>query len=245
MFRHIGTRRNFIHNLRLAVLLCFTAGFVNACGFLAFATLTTNVTGHAAILAVKITEADLKGVLVILVWLLLFLTGAFLSSFYIHKVGRDKVYAYTLPMMVEILILLAVAIWGHNYGNTIIKHEFFPGSLLFAMGIQNAMVSMVSGSVVRTTHLTGIFTDLGIDLSVLAQTSASSTGDLKKRIYLRVMIIAFFLVGGIAGGFLYHELKNAAFLIPAAVLVITIVYDYCRVWWRRKWLQVIRRKNQE
>ncbi len=244
MFRHIGTRRNFIHNLRLAVLLCFTAGFVNACGFLAFATLTTNVTGHAAILAVKITEADLTGVLVILVWLLLFLTGAFLSSFYIHKVGRDKVYAYTLPMMVEILILLAVALWGHNYGNTIIKHELFPGSLLFAMGVQNAMVSMVSGSVVRTTHLTGIFTDLGIDLSVLAQTAAGTAGELKKRIYLRVMIIVFFLVGGIAGGFLYHALKNTAFLIPAGVLVITIVYDYFRVRWRRKWLHAMRRKNQ-
>lgn len=244
MFRHIGTRRNFIHNLRLAVLLCFTAGFVNACGFLAFATLTTNVTGHAAILAVKITENDFKGLLVILVWLLLFLSGAFLSSFYIHKVGRDKVYAYTLPMMVEILILVTVTIWGYKYSDTMVKHEFFPGSLLFAMGVQNAMVSMVSGSVVRTTHLTGIFTDLGIDLSVWAQSSTTVTTDLKKRIYLRLMIILFFLAGGIAGGFLYHLLKNLAFLVPVLVLMITIFYDYFRIRFGRKLVHAMKRKKQ-
>ncbi|WP_394331199.1 DUF1275 family protein [Chryseobacterium luteum] len=35
------------------------------------------------------------------------------------------------------------------------------------MGLQNALVTRVSQSVVRTTHLTGLFTDLGMDLSKL------------------------------------------------------------------------------
>lgn len=242
MFRHIGAKRNFIHNLRLAVLLCFTAGFVNAAGFLAFATLTTNVTGHAAILAVKFTEGDYRGVLVILVWLLLFLAGAFLSSFYINKVGRNKPYAYTPPMVVEMLILLAITVWGHHFDNTFFKQELFPGSLLFAMGLQNAMVSMVSGSVVRTTHLTGIFTDLGIDLSALFQ-SPDSRGEVKKRVFLRLMIILFFLTGGIAGGFLFHKISYLAFLIPVSVLAVTIFYDYFRIYWARRWLRAIRKKH--
>lgn len=199
MFRHIGSRRNFIHNLRLAVLLCFTAGFVNAAGFLAFSTLSTNVTGHAAVLTVKFAEADFRAVMVVIIWLLLFLTGAFLSSFYINKVGRNKVYAYTLPIIVEVLILLAIVGFGRYYDKTVFKQEFFPGSLLLAMGLQNAMVSMVSGSVVRTTHLTGTFTDLGIDLSLLMHASKQSKKEVRKRVFLRLMIILFFLARGVAG----------------------------------------------
>lgn len=243
MFRHLGAKRNFIHNLRLAVLLCFTAGFVNTAGFLAFATLTTNVTGHAAILAVKFSESDLRTVIVVFIWLLLFLAGAFLSSFYINVVGRNKIYAYTLPMGVEILIFMAIVFWGHYYDNTITKREFFPGSLLFAMGMQNAMVSMVSGSVVRTTHLTGIFTDLGIDLSILTQTK-QARHEVRKRVFLRLMIILFFLGGGVAGGIMFHHIKYTAFLIPSGVLIITIFYDYFRVYWSRLWFHARKKKSQ-
>jgi uncharacterized membrane protein YoaK (UPF0700 family) len=60
MLRHTGQNRNFKHNLRLAVLLGMTAGFVSAAGFIAFIVLTANVTGHAALLAVKSTEGDFR-----------------------------------------------------------------------------------------------------------------------------------------------------------------------------------------
>ena len=162
--------------------------------------------------------------------------GAVVSSFYINSVGRNKVYAYTLPMIVEILILMMIFLFGHHYDKTIIKQEFFAGSLLFAMGMQNAMVSMVSGSVVRTTHLTGIFTDLGIDISILIHTAKQSREEVGKRIFLRLMIILFFLGGGVAGALLYHKIQYTAFIIPSAILVITIFYDYFRVYWSRLWL---------
>src|ERR1044072_3278016 len=102
MFRHRGRKRNFKHDLRLAVLLCFTAGMVNAAGLFAFSVLTTNVTGHAALLAHKLATGDLQAAWIIGLWLLLFLAGAFFSSFCIGRVGQNKRFAYTLPIIIEI-----------------------------------------------------------------------------------------------------------------------------------------------
>lgn len=230
MFRHTGQRRSYRHNIRLAVLLCLTAGFVNAAGFLAFAVLTTNVTGHAALLAVKLINDDLRSVRMVGLWLLLFLAGAFLSSLYINKIGRDRPHAYTVPLVAEMLSLVFVGSVGYTFDDSIIRTEYFAGSLLFAMGMQNALVSMVSGSVVRTTHLTGTFTDLGIDLSALfSPHNKKVLPAIRKRILLRVIIIFFFLLGGVIGGYCFHHLAYHSFYIPAGLLVIAMFYDFLRV----------------
>jgi len=229
MLRHTGERRSFAHNLRLAVLLCLNAGFINAAGFIAFAVLTTNVTGHAALLAVNLSAGHLRAARMVALWLLLFLGGAFASSLYIGKVGRNKPFAYTVPIIVIVLLVLVVAVFGRYYRHTLPETEYFAGSLLFAMGMQNALVSMVSGSVVRTTHLTGMFTDLGIDLSGALLSRKQLNPALKRRILLRVAIIAFFLLGGLAGGFAFLAWQFAAFYIPVALLLTVLFYDYFRV----------------
>jgi len=220
MFRHRGQKRSFKHNIRLAVMLCLTAGFVNASGFLGFFVLTTNITGHAALLAVKLTEGDLRAVRMVALWLLLFLSGAFCSSLYISKTN-----AYTLPILVEIVILSLVGYFGHTFDKTVVKTEYFAGSLLFAMGMQNALVSMISGSVVRTTHLTGMFTDLGIDLAA----AFMKFPKVRKKILLRCTIILFFLLGGIIGGFAFVRFHYHCFYIAGAVLIIAMFYDFFRV----------------
>lgn len=240
MLRHTGERRNFTHNLRLAILLCLNAGFINAAGFIAFSVLTTNVTGHAALLAVDMATGQLRAARMVGLWLLLFLSGAFASSLYIGKVGRDKPFAYTIPILVIFLLVLAVAVFGGNYRHTLPETEYFAGSLLFAMGMQNALVSMVSGSVVRTTHLTGMFTDLGIDLSGVLLSGHQLSPALKRRILLRFAIIVFFLLGGLAGGWTFLICRFTAFYLPAALLLVVLGYDYFRLRVRK----VIRHRRQ-
>lgn len=229
MLRHTGERRNFSHNIRLAALLCLTAGFVNVTGLLGFAVLTTNVTGHAALFAEKLAMGDLSAVRTVALWMLLFLAGAFLSSYYIGKVGRDKRASYTLPILVEMAILIWVGSFGYTYDNSLLETEYFAGSLLFAMGMQNALVSMVSGSVVRTTHLTGMFTDLGIDLASVAQKREKPLPDVWKKIVLRLVIIGCFLAGGIVGGFVFNVFSYHTFYIPAFILLTALFYDYFRI----------------
>lgn len=229
MLRHTGQRRSFAHNLRLAILLCLNAGFINAAGFIAFAVLTTNVTGHAALLAVNLATGQFRSVRMIALWLFLFLAGAFTSSFYIGRVGRDKSFAYTLPIIAIIVLILLIAVFGYTYRYTLPETEYFAGSLLFAMGMQNALVSMVSGSVVRTTHLTGMFTDLGIDLSSALLYRKNLSPSAKRRIILRLTIIVFFLLGGLIGGISFLYMHFVAFYIPAGLLLIVLFYDYFRL----------------
>ncbi|MEO5684852.1 MAG: YoaK family protein [Chitinophagaceae bacterium] len=229
MLRHTGQKRSFQHNMPLAILLCLNAGFINAAGFLAFSVLTTNVTGHAALLAINIATKNLRSTRMVGLWLFLFLGGAFLSGFYISKAGRNKPFAYTVPIVFIVLILLFVAIFGHNYNRRLAETEYFAGSLLFAMGVQNAMVSLISGSVVRTTHLTGMFTDLGIDLSEAAHSGRKLHPLLKRRILLRLAIIISFLSGGVLGSLLFLRIAFTSFFVPVCFLLLALFYDYFRI----------------
>jgi len=229
MLRHIGTQRTYKHNVKLASLLGMTAGFVNAAGFLAFAVLTTNVTGHAALFAERIAQQDWKTARVVALWMLLFLTGSFICSLIVSRIGRNQRYSYVIPITIEMAILLCITLFGHYYKNTLVAKECFAGSLLFAMGMQNSMVSLVSGSIVRTTHLTGTFTDLGIELAQMLKKKTEDRAILKTRIKLRIAIIIFFMFGALTGAFLFRFFSFHAFGIPAAILLFTLIADVFRV----------------
>ncbi|MBS1594102.1 MAG: DUF1275 domain-containing protein [Bacteroidetes bacterium] len=220
MLHHLGKERNFKHDFYLAILLGLNAGFVNAAGFLAFGVLTTNITGHAALLAIDVASGTVAGVAKISIWLLSFAFGAFISGLWIQTVGNRKPPFRPVPLLILILILLSVAICGSNKNLS----SLLITGLLFGMGIQNALVSVVSGFVVRTTHLTGMVTDLGIDLSSMF--NERDWKEKRQRIFLRLTIIASFLGGGILGGLLFYHFSFIAFYIPALVLATTLLMDY-------------------
>jgi uncharacterized membrane protein YoaK (UPF0700 family) len=238
MLRHLGTKRTYGHNVKLASLLGLTAGFVNAVGFLGFAVLTTNVTGHAALFAERIALQDWKAARVIALWMFLFLAGAFVSGAIVSRIGRNQRFSYVVPILIEIIILLAVALLGHRYNHSLVAKEVFAGSLLFAMGLQNSLVSMVSGSVVRTTHLTGTFTDLGIELAQLLQKNADDHAVLISRIKLRSAIILFFMGGALGGAYLFRFIQFFSFFIPAFLLIFTLLYDVFRIAIKRYYQQL-------
>jgi len=210
-------------------MLGMAAGFVNAAGFLGFAVLTTNVTGHAALFAERIAMEDWKTARVIALWMFLFLAGAFVSGLIVSSIGRNQRFSYVIPILIEMAILLGVALLGYRYDQSLVAKEIFAGSLLFAMGLQNSLVSLVSGSVVRTTHLTGTFTDLGIELAQVIQKNRDDRAVLKTRIKLRSAIIFFFMCGALGGAYLFRFLRFHAFLVPVVLLFITLMYDVLRI----------------
>jgi uncharacterized membrane protein YoaK (UPF0700 family) len=229
MLRHLGTKRTSAHNVKLATLLGLTAGFVNAAGFLAFSVLTTNVTGHAALFAERIASGDWKTARVVALWMFLFLAGAFFSSLIVSRIGRNQRFSYTIPIMIEMAILIAIAVFGFNYNGSLVDKEVYAGSLLFSMGMQNSLVSIVSGSVVRTTHLTGTFTDLGIELGQLLQKDRKDRSALRSKIRLRSTIIFYFMAGALAGAYLFHYFGFHSFFLPVAILVFVLIGDIFRI----------------
>ncbi|WP_246012819.1 YoaK family protein [Albibacterium bauzanense] len=231
MFRHHGKGRTLAHNLRLATLLSFVAGMVNICGVFSVKTLTTNVTGHFAFFAEEMVLENYTLAFVFILYVLCFLFGSFLSGLLTEITSRSKSnFSPALPpMIVEILVLILVWVYSYFYGTTGNNVHIIVSALLFAMGVQNSLVTQVSKSIVRTTHLTGLFTDLGIELAQLIFYRApSEVKRLKQSIYLRVAIILFFFIGCIVGGFLfkYYELKTL--LIASFFLIITLFYDLIR-----------------
>src|SRR5476651_1623562 len=121
MLRHLGTKRTYDHNVKLATLLCVTAGFVNAAGFLGFSVLTTNVTGHAALFAERVALQDWKTARVVALWMFLFLAGAFVSSLIVSLIGRNQRFSYVIPILIETSILLCVALFGYRYDHSLVS----------------------------------------------------------------------------------------------------------------------------
>lgn len=221
MFRHKGNRRTFSHNLRLASILSFIAGIVNIVGVLSLATLTTNVTGHFAYFAEAISLKHYSKAVIFIVFIFFFLLGAFVSNFLVEitTIKKPKI-AHTIPMFLEILLLSIVGL-TKNY-----NPDYIAYTLLFAMGLQNALVTKISQSTVRTTHLTGLFTDLGIELSQLFfYKKATELKRLSVSIFLRLSIIIFFFFGCILGGLFYKTYELKVLLFAAMVLAIALIYD--------------------
>lgn len=226
MFKHRGENRTLQHNLRIASLLSFVAGLVNVAGFLAVQRLTTNVTGHFAFFVDELFKLNFLQGFIFFLYIFFFFLGSFVSSFLVELFYKKNFpYVYVLPALIESAILLSLPL----FGDLLVQDH--PDSLafllLFAMGLQNSLVTTISNAAVRTTHLTGLFTDLGIELSQLFfYREHTQRTRLFSSIRLRLTIIFFFFVGGMTGGVFYSSIQLNVLLIAAGVLMLGIALDY-------------------
>ncbi|WP_409415711.1 YoaK family protein [Flavobacterium sp. PS2] len=242
MFKHQGSKRNLRHNLKIASLLSFVAGLVNVAGFLAVQKLTTNVTGHFAFFVDEVFKLNFKQGFIYFLYIFFFFMGSFFSSLVVeYLLRKNEKYSYIVPTAIESIILFCVAIFGKYLISG--SPDFIAYTLLFAMGLQNSLVTKISNATVRTTHLTGLFTDLGIELSQLFFYKESSFREkLFISIKLRGTIISFFFVGGIVGGFFYSNIELHVLFIGVAALLVGLIYDRVRfnlVLLKRKYRRVV------
>lgn len=225
MFRHKGKTRTLKHNLRIASLLSFVAGIVNVGGFLAVQRMTTNVTGHFAFFVDEIFKLNFLEGFVYFLYIFFFFLGSFMSNLIVEIISKkNDRFIYIIPTIIESIILLLLAVFGQFLISQ--NPNLLACSLLFAMGLQNSLVTTISNATVRTTHLTGLFTDLGIELSQLFFYKQQDQKDkLYSSIKLRLNIITFFFLGGLLGGILYSTLKLYVLAIAATVLLVGVIYD--------------------
>lgn len=225
MFQHKGHTRTLRHNLGIASLLSFVAGIVNVVGFISVQRLTTNVTGHFAYFVDELFKHDLWRGFVYFLYIFFFFLGSFVSNFLVEMISKksDK-YVYVIPTLLESAILFAMALGGQFFINR--NPDLFAFCLLFAMGLQNSLVTTISNAAVRTTHLTGLFTDLGIEMSQLFfYRQKEQKSKLLSSIKLRLTIISFFFLGGIAGGVLYPLIGLYALALAGLVLIAGLLFD--------------------
>lgn len=225
MFRHQGKTRTLSHNLKIASLLSSVAGIVNVAGFLAVQRLTTNVTGHFAFFVDEVFKLKISEAFVYFLYIFFFFAGSFVSSLLIEIISRkDDHYIYIIPASIECIILFVIGCWGQNLITQ--SPNIIAFGLLFAMGLQNSLVTTISSATVRTTHLTGLFTDLGIELSQLFfYKEKQQKARLVSSINLRLTIISFFFIGGIVGGILYTNVQLYTLIFSAGILALGLIYD--------------------
>ncbi|WP_164074995.1 YoaK family protein [Stenotrophomonas maltophilia] len=209
-----------------AVALSSVAGMVNVVGFLGFEhQAVSHMTGSTSQLGMAIAQGDWRAVGHLWGLLVAFSLGAMLSGLLIQDSALQLGRRYGVALAIESALLL-VAI-------PLFEQQQIWGALAAAMacGPQNAMATTFSGAVVRTTHLSGMFTDLGIGLGHLLRGLPLQM----RRLTLSGLIISGFLGGGIVGAWLFMHFRYDALLAPALLTGLTgIVYVMYQQWarWR-------------
>lgn len=205
--------------------LAFVAGIINVVGLLGFERqAVTHLTGTTSMLAAALASLDGAAALHFAAIIGSFVAGTVLSGFLIQDSTLQLGRRYGIALLLEsILLCVAVPLLKRN-------NIFGIYSASCACGLQNAMVSTYSGAVVRTTHLSGMFTDLGI---FLGHSLRGLPVDMRRQ-RLCLVIISGFLVGGIAGTVAFRGLSCSALFIPAALTAITsFTYGLCHLRNRR------------
>ncbi|WP_158825018.1 YoaK family protein [Mucilaginibacter lacusdianchii] len=248
MLRNFKDERTLKENLMLASSTAFVSGVTNVASVLAFLVFTANVTGHVATLAKNIVEQDLHEIKVFALWLLAFFTGTFLANFLVRSIRDTSRYkAHATPIIIETVVLLLVAVYGHHfYEETETERIFVITALLFSMGLQNGLVSNISGGLIKTTHLTGLFTDLGSDVAERLHTQVDKAKAVNERIYVRITILAFYIIGGLVGGYFFNKYDMLIFYFIPAILLTILYYDLSPLALHKltQWLSGNNRKKQ-
>ncbi|WP_313321332.1 YoaK family protein [Stenotrophomonas sp.] len=205
-----------------AVALSCVAGMVNVVGFLGFEhQAVSHLTGSTSQLGIALAQGDWRSVGHLWGLLIAFSLGAMLSGLIIQGESLQLGRRYGLALALESALLLAAI--------PLFKQQQVWGALAAAMacGLQNALATTFSGAVVRTTHLSGMFTDLGIGLGHLLRGLPLQL----RRLTLSGLIISGFLAGGILGAWLFVRWQYDALLAPALLTGISgLGYVLYRQW---------------
>jgi uncharacterized membrane protein YoaK (UPF0700 family) len=224
--RLTGSNRTESANRHLARYLAFVAGAVNAGGFVAVRQYTSHMSGIVAGMADNFAIGSLVLVLHGLAAVLSFLLGAFLTTLFVRWARTRALDSeYALPLLAEAALLISFGFIGHVFaGGRVLGTVML---LCFTMGLQNAIITKLSNSVIRTTHVTGMVTDIGIALGrVVSSKSQGSAVDLTQEfatLRLLISLVALFFVGGVAGALGF---KHAGFIFTlplSAILVLLAV----------------------
>lgn len=228
-------------NIAIWMLMAFQAGVLNIGGFMACHRFVSHVTGFATFFGYELTQSEPPRAFGMLVVPLFFLMGVMVSGQLVDlrlKLHKKPKYYMAFGLIFGLTLTVAIGaltgIFG-EFGEPLKDTRDYGLLMLLCLicGLQNGTITTVSRSVIRTTHLTGITTDLGLGLVRLFN-QEKLVGDMsheRKAILMRLGIIFFFGLGSIIGALVFIRVGHAGFLIP--VLTSGVLFStmfYFQVW---------------
>ncbi len=228
--RLTGRERSQAANRELAHYLSFIAGAANAGGYLAVGQYTSHMSGIVSAMADNLAVGGLQLMLAGLGALTAFTAGAAATAVMVNWGQRRSLESvYALPLMVEAALLVCFGLLGgHLEQDHVLRVSATVILLCFTMGLQNAIITKISKAVIRTTHVTGMVTDIGIELGKLLywnRHQRASTEVVADRDKLRLLssLVGLFFVGGVAGAVGFKRLGFVSVLPLAVVLVVLAI----------------------
>lgn len=226
-------------NFQLGTVLCFVAGATNAGGFLAVGQYTSHMSGMVSSVADNLVLGQWDLVIAGFAAVMAFLAGAVTTAWMVNWALRRHLHsAYGRPLLLEALLLLVFGLFGAGIDR--FDSPLVPTTVLvlcFIMGLQNAVITKISRSEIRTTHITGLVTDLGIELGKLTYINRLTREHLvsanMQRLRLLSALISAFFIGGVAGAWGFKTFGYIATLPLSAILVAMVwwpVLDDARQW---------------
>ena len=225
--RLAGADRTVRRHQWLAAVLALVAGTLNSVGFVAVSVYTSHMTGITAQIADHLVLGSLAMVLVGVEALTSFVLGAMTCAVVFNWGRRRRLRSrFANVLLLEAVLVLAFGgladqlTWGH-------REHVFVVVLCFTMGLQNATITKISDAQIRTTHVTGMVTDIGIELGKLGYRNRMIgeppvRADLGK-LGMLAGLVGLFFVGGVLGAVGYRSLGFQVLLAPALALLVVAV----------------------
>lgn len=224
-----SVQRTSQNNIRLGATLCFVAGATNAGGFLAVGEYTSHMSGIVSSVADNLVLGQVALALAGLLSLGSFISGAMTTAWMVNwGLRRNLQSAYGRPLLLEAALLLLFGLFGA--GINFFADLFVPLTVLilcFIMGLQNAVITKISHAEIRTTHVTGLVTDLGIELGKLFYINRRTRETLvmanRHKLRIHVTLIGSFFVGGLMGAIGFKTIGYIA-TVPLSILLLLLVW---------------------
>lgn len=212
-------------------LLAAQSGIINVGAFLITARFVTHITGFATHFGADLAVFNWADAISMLTVPLFFLLGAMISAFYIdYEVDHGREAKYRDVFFIMIILLIAVCLLSlAGYFEVplsaapSLQHKLLISLLCLVSGIQNASISTASKRVIRTTHMTGLTTDLGVGF-VRGYFSKNQTE--KNANTIRILILLSFVLGSALGAYIFLEFSHNIFIVP--LIITTGIYLHFR-----------------
>lgn len=210
---------------RLAFILAAVAGSLNAAAFHAVGFFSANMTGNVSTLSSLIAMGQWLHGLGYLFVIATFIVGAGVSALAIDmglRKGMATIYAWVALAEAAMLVLLAFVRLGMDPAQGV---PILILGLSFLMGLQNAIVTHISQARVRTTHVSGMATDIGIGLASLFALPRDTAGKEERaavlvKLRLHAGTIACFLLGGALGVLAWRWCGDLSISLSAIPLLV-------------------------
>lgn len=204
--------------------LAFQAGAINAGGFLACHSFVSHVTGVGTGLGISLASRDLVTAVELLAIPGSFCLGAMLSAWLIDRrriKGEAPMYVSSMAILFGVLaVAQALGLYGvfGPFGEPFrqARDVALLSLLCFACGQQNATIVSATQGMIRTTHLTGILTDLGINLVKVRSLAKFSRERYREVLINRIRIGTFvsFSLGSMVSALIFSSYGYAGFSLP-------------------------------